>query len=462
MDDFTPSPPLTPANAKLGGLARTLAVIGLDFHVASTLLFRGWTIVAGAGTMVVLPLCLSPTQQGYYYTFGSILALQVFFELGLNQIVVQLVSHEVAHLSFDGGGALVGSALHLDRLGSLARLMFRWYAVAAALFMAAAGIAGALFFANKSALPLSAWSGAWGLLVAMTAVNLFLSPGLAMMEGAGSVGQVARLRLIQSLVGYACLWLALSLGAGLWAATTAPLAAAVCTMVWLRTRGTLLQRLGARTTDPDRRLSWRRDVLPLQWRIALSWASGYFIFNLFTPLVFLHQGAVEAGRLGLAMTIFNAISTVGMSWISASTPQLTTRIALGDRRGLNALFFAVAKRSVFATAALSAAVLCAAMALEAAGVAGVRRISPLPVLACLAWVATVNAVIFSAATFMRAHRQEPLLAVSILGGVLTAAAAWVGSRMSVGTMMLLYAAVTTFVGLPWTLALFSRYLKRSD
>jgi hypothetical protein len=90
----------------------------------------------------------------------------------------------------------------------------------------------------------------------------------------------------------------------------------------------------------------------------------------------------------------------------------------------------------------------------------VHRISPLPVLACLAWVTIVNAVIFSAATFMRAHRQEPLLAASIVGGVLTAAAAWIGSRMGVTATMLLYAAVTTCVGLPWSLVLLSRYLKR--
>ena len=63
MDDFTPSPPLTTAVVKVGGVARTLAVIGPDFHIASTLLFRGWTIMAGAGKMVAPPLCLSPTQQ---------------------------------------------------------------------------------------------------------------------------------------------------------------------------------------------------------------------------------------------------------------------------------------------------------------------------------------------------------------------------------------------------------------
>ena len=39
-------------------------------------------------------------EQGYYYTFGSIVAIQIFFELGLNTIITQYAAHENAHLYF--------------------------------------------------------------------------------------------------------------------------------------------------------------------------------------------------------------------------------------------------------------------------------------------------------------------------------------------------------------------------
>ena len=63
-----------------GKLSHWRTIAGLDFHVLVTLLFRGWSIVAGTATIFLLPLWLSPIEQGYYYTFGSVLALQVFFE----------------------------------------------------------------------------------------------------------------------------------------------------------------------------------------------------------------------------------------------------------------------------------------------------------------------------------------------------------------------------------------------
>ena len=453
----------TGASSRAARFGRRLAAMaGLDFHVAVTLMFRSWTIVAGAATMVLLPLWLTPTLQGYYYTFASILALQVFFELGLNQIVSQLVSHEVAHLTMGAGGELQGDALHLDRLGSLARLMRRWYAVASVLFAAGGGAIGIGFFLHKGGLAPSGWLGPWCLLTCASAINLYFSPALAMQEGTGQVGQVARLRLIQSCVGYLCLWTALFCGAGLWAAAAAPLVGASCTGWWLGRHGAVLRRLAARSVDANRRVLWRRDVFPFQWRIALSWASGYFIFNMFTPMVFSHQGAVEAGRLGMALTVFNAVSTVGMSWINARNPQFAMHISRNERGQLNALFGSVVVRACLATAALSLVVVGGAWALGAAGLPVMRRIASLDVLGCLAWVTVVNSVIFAAAGYMRAHREEPMLPVSIVTGTLIGAVAWFGSRAGVAPMMFLYAAVTTLLTLPWTLVIFSRYYKKND
>jgi hypothetical protein len=37
---------------------------------------------------------LTAVEQGFYYTFGSVLALQVFVKLGLVTVIVQMASHE--------------------------------------------------------------------------------------------------------------------------------------------------------------------------------------------------------------------------------------------------------------------------------------------------------------------------------------------------------------------------------
>lgn len=438
-----------------------LARFGLDEQVLSTLLFRGWSTFAGALTLVLMPLWLSPVQQGYYYTFGSVLALQIFFELGLNQIVMQLASHEVAHLEMSADGAFLGAPAQLGRLSSLVRLLHFWYMAAAVLFFVVGGGAGALFFSLRGAMPVQSWMGVWSILVGAAAINLWFSPSLALLEGFGRLGEVARLRLRQSMVGYVSLWLLLACGAGLWSVIAIPACAAIGTSWWLRRNGQGLRWLNARTPDLLNRLAWRADVLPLQWRIAVSWISGFFIFNLFTPLVFSHQGAVEAGRIGMALNIFSAASAIGMSWVNAKAPSFTMLISRGERASLNALFRNVAIRSTLFNVFICMCVVIGACVLTWFGVPLMRRLAPPSVLAVLACITVVNGMVFAAATFMRAHREEPMLAPSVVTGILTGLAAWYGAHLGLLPMMSLYLAVSAFVSFPWTASLFIRYYRRT-
>ncbi|MBI3230890.1 MAG: hypothetical protein HYZ45_12150 [Burkholderiales bacterium] len=299
-------------------LNRWLVMAGLDFHIVFTLFLRGWTVFAGGLTIFLLPLGLSPVEQGYYFSFSSLLALQVFFELGLNQIVVQQVSHEVAYLREVEEGQFHGGPAHVGRLTSLLKFLKKWYATAAVFFALFAAVAGVFFYAREGSASPGVWMGPWFLMVMATSGNLWLSPGLAVLEGAGKVGQVARLRLTQSLLGIAFFWGLLFSGAGLWAAPAVPLLNVICTGYWLRTRRLKVDCLAPDGIKEVIAMHWRTDILPLQWRIALSWVSGYLIFNLFTTVVFSRFGPIEAGRLGLALTVFSAISSVGMSWINAN------------------------------------------------------------------------------------------------------------------------------------------------
>lgn len=75
--------------------------IGIDGAIGYTVLSRIISASGGLVTLVFISLFLSTEEQGYYYTFGSIIAIQVFFELGLNSIITQYAAHEVAHLQWE-------------------------------------------------------------------------------------------------------------------------------------------------------------------------------------------------------------------------------------------------------------------------------------------------------------------------------------------------------------------------
>jgi hypothetical protein len=77
----------------------------------------------------------------------------------------------------------------------------------------------------------------------------------------------------------------------------------------------------------------------MQWRIALSWVSGYFIFQLFTPVLFAYQGAVVAGQMGMSLSIATALNTLALAWINTKAPMFGLLIARGEFAALDRLFF---------------------------------------------------------------------------------------------------------------------------
>src|SRR5271170_4668279 len=105
--------------------------LGLDRAIAFTVLARVWSGSAGVITVLLIARFLSPAEQGYYYTFGSLVALQIVFELGFSIVILQLASHERAHLLIAPDGAITGDPIAHERLASVLQKSVRWYTVMA-------------------------------------------------------------------------------------------------------------------------------------------------------------------------------------------------------------------------------------------------------------------------------------------------------------------------------------------
>src|SRR5271155_2565216 len=122
-------------------------VLGLDRAIAFTVLARGWSSVAGLMTVALIARFLSPAEQGYYYTFGSLVALQIVFELGFSFVILQMASHERAYLTISPDYVISGDPIAHARLASVFQKTLRWYSIAAVLMAAILTPAGWHFFA---------------------------------------------------------------------------------------------------------------------------------------------------------------------------------------------------------------------------------------------------------------------------------------------------------------------------
>src|SRR5579872_5665506 len=170
-------------------------VLGLDRAVGFSVLARFWSSAAGLVTVALIARFLSPAEQGYYYTFGSLVAIQIIFELGFSFVILQLASHERAQLSIVDDCEIHGSPIAHARLASVIQKSVRWYSVAAVFLAGMLLPAGFYFFSThqQAGQPVS-WRLPWCFAALMAALNFQIDPFLSFLEGCGYVPEVARLR----------------------------------------------------------------------------------------------------------------------------------------------------------------------------------------------------------------------------------------------------------------------------
>lgn len=271
-----------------------MRTIGVDRAVGYTLVGRGWTIVANLVNLWLIAHHLTKDEQGFYYTFGSILALQIIFELGFAYVLLQFTSHEMVSLNFGNGKTVNGEQKAKARMASLLWFSMRWYGVVAILVMLTVIPAGIYFFSThyKSGLDI-VWEMPWIALGVTTAGLLSISPLAAIVEGTGQVAEIALMRIVQSFLSSIALWMALLFRWKLYAAPIFSGMNLLCALIWLVLRHGAFFRDLLLSRDNKNIISWWNEIWPFQWKIAVSWLSGYFIFQLFNPMMFAFQGAAR-------------------------------------------------------------------------------------------------------------------------------------------------------------------------
>lgn len=407
------------APSRFLSLNRIRHIVGIDRAIGFTIFARGWNILAGVVTVTLIARLLTPSEQGYYFTFSSLVALQIVFELGFSFVILQLAAHECAHLTIEADGSIIGDSVIHSRLASILIKSIRWYSVGAVLLLAILLPVGLHFFlAHQQAGGPVAWKMPWVAVVLATTVTFQMDPIFAFLEGCGRIHQVARLRFTQACLGSLMAWIALGLHHGLFAPAMTIGGQVIAGAFFLYTQRHLLLPL-MRFKPLLHLVEWRTEIWPFQWRIAISWLCGYFIFQLFNPVLFAYRGAAEAGRMGMTLSITTALSSVAVSWMSTKAPSFGSMVAKKDYSAMDKLFF---RTLVQSTALLAAGSVTLLFGLKIATVVLPRftnRVLPLPSFALLLLTTLLNHIVFCQAIYLRAHKKEPFLIVSVVVGVLT-------------------------------------------
>ena len=433
---------------------RLLTLAGIDRAIGWSAAPHVWSILFGPLTVLLITTYLTVEEQGYYFTFNSIVALQTVFDLGLASVIQQFVSHERAFLEWQPDGTIGGNDLQKHRLASLLRFGLKWYAFTAGLLSAALLIAGTMLFALRPS-GVTGWERPWIAIALMAGPTLLLAPAFAILEGCGAVAEVARVRMGQIVAGHLAGWGTLLAGGRLWSPAAADAAALIVGLLWIGHQWRHFFADLIRSTGSE--VSWRDEVWPFQWRTALSWTSNYFLMQVFTPILFLYAGAAEAGRMGMTLAIVTTLSGFSIVWLATKRPRLAMHVARREFVAFDRLFFPAAVRSIFVMLAG-----CIAF-IAGAAILGIlhhpwrdRLLAPAPLVMLTASI-LMTQIFWSESAYLRAHKQEVLLRVRLTSAALIVASALALGRCCGATgMMAGFLVSNTVVAVGWGTFVFLR------
>jgi hypothetical protein len=404
------------------GILRSL---GVNKAIGFGVLTRMWSALAGPVTIFLIATRFSKVEQGYYYTFSSLLALQIFFELGLLSVLAQFAAHEFAFLSWGEKGEIAGSHEHRDRFVDLLGKGFKWYMLSAVLLIIILIPVGICFFAQSTANVVDfSWRIPWALAVIGVGCNLLLIPFYAVITGSGDVASINRREMMGGMAGAIVGWLVIACGGGLYAIPAVTTGTIFIGIVYLYRSKPRLVKIAFshafKSQRPYHTISWRGEVWPLQWKIALSWISGYFIFQLFTPVLFKFHGPVVAGQMGMTLSVWNAILGTCATWATVKSPIFGNLVALKKWEELDAEFDKVLKQSVVVSVCLCAVVLVGVGVFQQCYARLGERLIPAGYLFFMFVALLAQVIISDFAIYLRAHKREPFLYLSAVAALLQA------------------------------------------
>lgn len=444
-------------------LKQALRKAGIDGAVEFAVLAKLWQLLTGPLTQLILVVSFSTATQDYYYAFSSLLGLQVFVELGLHVVLINVSSHEWSRLSLQDG-QIVGDAAAKSRVISLGRMMLRWYGIASLIFAATITTAGLLFFGKTGIdaggdVPLRenvAWLAPWIGLVIINGLQLPLLPLTAILEGCNQLSVINRVRFWQAVAGTLVVWLALSCGFGLWSlvASASIRLAGELYLVAVKYRPFFT---AFRSSPEKDQVDWKHEILPLQWRIAVQGILLWLANSMPLLLIFRNRPEGAAAQLGMTWTILTALQAASLAWIETRRPVFGVLIAAGKFRELDQLFFRTMRLSMVI---MTAAVICFSLTVWWIGTRNewlIERLAGrmLPVGPTAMFATAMVLLQFALCTnlYVRAHKRDPYLLASIVSSLTVAALqVWFGKKFGSSGVAAGYLLGIACVQVPlWTL-----------
>lgn len=373
------------------------------------------SLIKGPIVMLLIPMFLTEVEQGYWYTIGSLSALSTFADLGFGTLVGQFSAHEFSKLRFDKSLRYEGEKNDIERISSLYKYVLKWaLCVCLVAYPLIMGVGIAVLNTHGD---MSSWIIPWIIYMLAGGLSFIVRISLSFFEGCNLISKIQTNYCIGA-IALTGVTIGMLIGkCGLYALAIPAVISFIINFIlmFIVFRHAIIQLLKTKIVH---NYHWGRNFLALIWRYAISWASGYFIFQIYTPLAFMVYDPVMAGKVGITMTLIQACFYIANTFNAMFIPKVNISIANREWGTAESL----CKKGLLLSMPLyilGATIIMLALGLGQGKIALFDRFLPasIAVVLVVAWFfqMPINVI----ATYGRAHKQEPFLGMSVFNALFT-------------------------------------------
>ncbi|WP_159474324.1 oligosaccharide flippase family protein [Dyadobacter sp. 3J3] len=387
--------------------------LDIDSSIFWSVVNRGLGVIRAPLTIFFIVKYLSTEEQGTWYTFTSLGALTMLADLGFATITTQFVSHEYAHLRFEGD-LIAGDDDRLDRFIAFIYFSVKFYIKVSLAAIAILIGAGVLYFGPVDTHLLFIWIaysfiGGLGMLTAMFQ---------AIYQGLNKVKEIHINILFNSFLVTFFTCLTLFLGFKIWALVIGIFLGTLLATIGLFRMGKAFwtQVYSYRIKD---KYNFLDETLSLQVRYAVSFIATYLIAFLYVPAIYKFVGAKEAGQVGLIISVMIALSSVAYSWTQTKIPTFNILVSQNKTNELDLLVKKATIQSAFVFITLSILLVIIVSVMPATFLAKyATRIPDIEIIILYIFSQFSLLLLNSLTIYLRAFKKEPLMNIQVLSSIL--------------------------------------------
>ena len=314
-----------------------LTTLNIDKKIGIFLSSKLFSYLSYPITLGLIIKFLTPLEQGYYYTFLTLLSFSMFLELGLGVILTNFSSHEFGKLSWKNNN-LYGDKIAVKRSLMLIKKTILWFSLVALFFFLLMLGMGAYFFLDSA--PTNYYI-TWIYFIIVFSPGLIISPLLSLLQGFGRIKEVQSVIFFQVFFSILAFWVSLLMNFNIYALVIQFAVQNLISFLYLffKYRNLIFLSL----VESNNLFSWKGEVLPLQLKTGFTWLVSYLGINLLIPFSFKIFGPEIAGQLGMSFKIAEITSIICLAWTNTRVPRMGSIIASKNRIEFNTIFFSTLK-----------------------------------------------------------------------------------------------------------------------